>query len=219
MCVLLDGYRCPRQAKTCAKSMDSHHPAHVALRKHAYSNILKILPPKKWKFSDKKFWGGSNEYPHFMFLSRNKKNNVYPCKPQFYYIKVGFKGVKIIKACFHDSKLGICSPLKHSSLSNDSVWVQRRPWSECANVQVDLGYRCPHMPEDTFLHGAAQILPYYPKYSIDRQTDNLSKRCRPTPDATKRGAWSVSTIFSTQQSVLWTHQYLNWLLQSLRQEQ
>ena len=40
--------------------------------------------------------GGSNGYPQCMFLSRNKKNNVYPCKPQFYYIKVGFKGVKII---------------------------------------------------------------------------------------------------------------------------
>ena len=40
--------------------------------------------------------GGSNEYQQSMFLSRNKKNNVYPCKPQFYYIKVGFKGVKII---------------------------------------------------------------------------------------------------------------------------
>ena len=67
---------------------------------------------KKWKFSDKKIlivfifllkiyivgihWGGSNEYPQYMFLSRNKKNNVYPCKPQFYYIKVGFKGVKTI---------------------------------------------------------------------------------------------------------------------------
>ena len=38
-----------------------------------------------------------------MFLSRNKKNNVYPCKPQFYYIKVGFKGVKIIKSCFRDA--------------------------------------------------------------------------------------------------------------------
>ena len=37
-----------------------------------------------------------------MFLSRNKKNNVYPCKPQFYYIKVGFKRVKIIKVCFRD---------------------------------------------------------------------------------------------------------------------
>ena len=40
--------------------------------------------------------GGSNEYPQSMLLSRNKKNYVYPCKPQFYYIKVGFKGVKII---------------------------------------------------------------------------------------------------------------------------
>ena len=40
--------------------------------------------------------GNSNVYPQSMFLSRNKKNNVYPCKPQFYYIKVGFKGVKSI---------------------------------------------------------------------------------------------------------------------------
>ena len=71
---------------------------------------------KKWKFSDKKSdishisaqnidcgyslepprWGGSNEYLQSMFLNRNKKNNIYPCKPQFFYIKVGFKGVKII---------------------------------------------------------------------------------------------------------------------------
>ena len=71
---------------------------------------------KNWKFSDKNSdvfhisaqnidcgylleppqQGSSNEYPQSMFLSRNKKNNVYPCKPQFYYIKVGFKGVKII---------------------------------------------------------------------------------------------------------------------------
>ena len=72
---------------------------------------------KIWKFSDKKKSdifripaqnidcgyslepprrGGSNEYPQSTFLSGNKKINVYPCKPQFYYIKVGFKGVKII---------------------------------------------------------------------------------------------------------------------------
>ena len=37
-----------------------------------------------------------------MFLSGNKKNNVYTCKPQFYYIKVGLKGVNIIYACFRD---------------------------------------------------------------------------------------------------------------------
>ena len=85
------------------------------LRKYAYSNTLKILPPKNGNFQIKNSnifhisaqnidcryslepprRGGSNEYPQSMFLSRDKKNNVYPCKPQFYYIKVGFKGVKI----------------------------------------------------------------------------------------------------------------------------
>ena len=43
------------------------------------------------------------------FLSRNKKNNVYPCKPQFYYIKVGFKGVKIILVCFRNVEVGVAS--------------------------------------------------------------------------------------------------------------
>ena len=36
-------------------------------------------------------WCGSNEYPQSMFQSKNKKNNAYPCKPQFHYIKVGCK--------------------------------------------------------------------------------------------------------------------------------
>ena len=96
-----------------------------SLRKHAYSNILKILPPKNDNFQIKNSnifhisaqnidcgysleppcRGGSNEYPQVTFLSRNKKNNVYPCKPQFYYIKVGFKGVKIIQVCFRDVQL------------------------------------------------------------------------------------------------------------------
>ena len=78
--------------------------------------MLKFLPPNKENFQIKKILyfrvsalnidcgyslepphrGGSNEYPQSMFLSRNKKNNVYPCKPQFYCTKVGFKGVKII---------------------------------------------------------------------------------------------------------------------------
>ena len=78
--------------------------------------ILKILPPKDENFQIKKsdiFYisaqnidcgysleptrrGGSNEYPQSMFLSRNKKINVYPCKPQFCYMKVGLNGVNII---------------------------------------------------------------------------------------------------------------------------
>ena len=40
--------------------------------------------------------GSFNEYQQHMLFSRNNKNNVYPCKPQFFYIKVGFKGVKMI---------------------------------------------------------------------------------------------------------------------------
>ena len=46
--------------------------------------------PKTQHFSDKKFWYLS------YFCSKHKNNNVYPCKPQFYYIKVGFKGASII---------------------------------------------------------------------------------------------------------------------------
>ena len=80
---------------------------------------------KNWKFSDKNYdifhisaqnidcgysleprrRGGSDEYPDSMFLSRNMKDNVYLCKPQFYYINVGFKGVKIILVCFRDETL------------------------------------------------------------------------------------------------------------------
>ena len=88
----------------------------VTLRKHAYSNILRILPPETenlqvkisgifhistlnidWGYSlEPPRRGGSNEYPQSMFLSRNKKTNAYPCKPQFYCIKVVFKGVRTI---------------------------------------------------------------------------------------------------------------------------
>ena len=88
----------------------------ITLRKHAYSKILNILQPKKVNFEiinsdifhfpaqnidcgyslEPPRRGGSNEYSQSMFLSRNKINNIYPCKPEFYYIKVGFKGIKII---------------------------------------------------------------------------------------------------------------------------
>ena len=42
--------------------------------------------------------GSSDEYTHnqnLCFWAEIRKKNVYPCKSQFYYIKVGFKGVKI----------------------------------------------------------------------------------------------------------------------------
>ena len=81
----------------------------IALRKHAYSNVQKNLTPKNENFQIKisdifhisaqnidygyslepPRRGGSNEYPQSIFLSRNKKNNIYPCKPQFLLYKSG----------------------------------------------------------------------------------------------------------------------------------
>ena len=88
---------------------------HSITKTNLFKYIKKIIT-KKWKFLDKKSdichisaqnidcgyslepprRGGSNEYPQSMFLSRDKNNNVYPCKPQFYHIKMGFKAVNII---------------------------------------------------------------------------------------------------------------------------
>ena len=39
-------------------------------------------------------------YPQSVFLIRQKKNIVYPCKPQLYYIKVGFQGSKFYRYVF-----------------------------------------------------------------------------------------------------------------------
>ena len=76
------------------------------LRKHTYSNILKISPPKTGSFQIK-FWSFSHfcskhrlwvlirntlvrwfwrSTHNLCFWAQIRNNNVYPCKPQFYYI-------------------------------------------------------------------------------------------------------------------------------------
>ena len=70
-----------------------------ALRKHAYSNILKLLQTKNGKFSDKKksdiFHISAQKHRLWVLVRttspRIRKNNVYPCKPQFYCIKWGLR--------------------------------------------------------------------------------------------------------------------------------
>ena len=99
---------------------------------------------KKWKFSDKNSdiflifaqninfgyslepprRGGSNEYPQYMFLSRSEKDNVYPFKPQFYYTKVGFKGVSIIKTLLRDAFRHLCSTKIQISLRIHAIWSE-----------------------------------------------------------------------------------------------
>ena len=71
-----------------------------------------------------------------MLLSGNKKNNVYPCKPQFCYINVGFKGVKTIWACFRDASVICYGGLCNNSLKDTSnVLDLHQP--NCANDDSD----------------------------------------------------------------------------------
>ena len=51
-------------------------------------------------------------------LSRNKKFNVYPCKPKFYCIKVGFKGVKSIQDVFAISLLPLVSSCVNTCINS-----------------------------------------------------------------------------------------------------
>ena len=56
-------------------------------------------------------WGGSNKFSQSMILSRNKKNNAYPCKPQFCYIKVGLRGSNLYRYVFVMNRGCQLSPL------------------------------------------------------------------------------------------------------------
>ena len=40
---------------------------------------------------------------HNLCFRAKIRKNVYPCKPQFYYIKVGCKRVNITRTCYHDT--------------------------------------------------------------------------------------------------------------------
>ena len=88
------------------KKMDVHIyvPSKVwdqSITKTRLFKYIENFTTKNWKFSDKNsdifhfsaqnidcgyslelpWQGSSNEYPQSMFLSKNEKNNVYPCKP------------------------------------------------------------------------------------------------------------------------------------------
>ena len=76
--------------------------------------------------------GGSNEYPKSMFSSKNKKIDVYPCKPPFYYIKLEFKRVKLYRHVFE---------MKHS------VCIIETVISFCFGFQPELMYQISHIEE------------------------------------------------------------------------
>ena len=89
---------------------------------------------KNWKFSDKisDIFHISAQNIEDMFLSRNKKNNVYVCKPQFYYIKVGFKGSKWYRRVFVMS----LELAESRTMCNAGVPCSR--WSKCIYSRLSL---------------------------------------------------------------------------------
>ena len=48
------------------------------------------------------------------------------------------------------SHQGLCCLLEHCSVSSGSVNGHRQSWSECVNMQADLGLHCPCLAEGTF---------------------------------------------------------------------
>ena len=101
------------QLKVCLVCFYYYHKLYIT--KTSLFKYTETLTTKNWKLSDKKSdifhifaqnidcgyslepprRGGSNEYPQSMFLSRNKKNNVYTCKPQW-----DLRGSKLYRRVF-----------------------------------------------------------------------------------------------------------------------
>ena len=65
----------------------------------------------------------------------------------------------------------LCHPFIRSVVFNDSS-RERRPWSYFADTQADQGLRCPHVPEDTFSHGAA----HNPKTRLYKYIENFTSK-------------------------------------------
>ena len=130
------------------------------LRKHAYSNILKFLPSKnenlQMKNSDNfpisaqkhRLWvlvrtASARRFyrvPTIYVLSRNKKNNVFPCKPQFYYIKVGLRGSKLYRHVF---VMGHTVPI-HEKMCNEEYGNLRLQYA--LTLEIVLGSTKTCMP-------------------------------------------------------------------------
>ena len=106
--------------ESCWRWNSAHDCVALPLQKHANSNILKFLSPKNENFQIKKSWyfsyfcskhrlwvlvwtASARRFlwvPTIYVLSRNKKNNVYPCKPQFLCKEVGLRGAKLYRHVF-----------------------------------------------------------------------------------------------------------------------
>ena len=86
-------------------------------------------------------WGGSNEYPQYLFFSKIRKIMSNPVKPQFYYIKVGFKGSKLYRHVL------VMPPTKYkfSYSGKVTITIQRHFQSTESRKGGSYAFRCAHI--------------------------------------------------------------------------
>ena len=84
--------------RTCSITKTRNTPFQI-YRKFHHQKLKIFRKTKKKKKKQKKKQKPPPDIFIFL-LSMNKKNNVYHCKSQFYYIKVGFKGSKLYRHVF-----------------------------------------------------------------------------------------------------------------------
>ena len=99
--------------KVAVKSRPYNASIVISLRKQVYVNILQYFAAVKNVHFQMNFFiyifltfaqnidCGYTLVPTIYVLEQNKKK-IYPCKPQFYYIKVGCKGFFVTRTCFRD---------------------------------------------------------------------------------------------------------------------
>ena len=75
--------------------------------------------------------------PTIYVFEQKLENKVYPSKPQFYYIKVGCKGVYITRTCLHDVTIIII--IKISIFKEDNVFsiIASLPYGPPVNTDID----------------------------------------------------------------------------------
>ena len=109
---------------------------------------------KKWIFLDKKFWyfsyfcskhrlwvpvkttlrDSSNEYTQSVFWAEIRIIVYTPVNPSFFYIKVGFKGVKFIKACFCDAVVKVLLYIYFLFFRENKTW--HFMWIICSSHEI-----------------------------------------------------------------------------------
>ena len=132
----------PRQAKKClrinANCADLDHPAHAQSIIRAFALHSYILQYLMILFADRECPDAHAQSDLGLRCQHRFQKHVFAWRSPIYCIPI-----RSFCACanYHP---GLCSPFVHSVVSSVAASGQRRPRSDCASAQSDLGLRCPH---------------------------------------------------------------------------